>query len=291
LDFYNINTGAQTSGTSATRMVSVTYSQYDNKFYYGAQGPTPAQGIYTLSAAATGSALSAIISGSSGRQFITIDGTTGWITPTNASTSKVLRLDIPTGIVSAVGQDISSGATMGTATVAPNGLVCFGTEGTTCRYYEPSTDTTGTFTGTVAADSTYNWALGRDGYLYSVPRYINTSVYRLDPYKKSISTVFTGSPYTGSYKRGMWVATDGRICTIQAANQMVAYDPITNTAATLPFTFTYNNNFMHQGATYFDGSMYFLNATNQLIRVNNVNTRNLFNTAYQGNNAKRGGAN
>jgi hypothetical protein len=117
-------------------------------------------------------------------------------------------------------------------------------------------------------------------------------VYRLDPYKKSISVVFTGSPYTAvGYKRGMWVAPDGTICTIQAANTIISYDPITNTATTLPFTFTYNSNQIHQGVTYLDGSMYFLNATSQIVRVNNINTRNLFNRAWQGNNAKRGGYN
>jgi hypothetical protein len=289
LAFYNINTNLVSTGVAKPgNMESVAYSSYDNKFYYSLAASTG--GIYSLSADSTGSALSSVISGTANRVYFTINGTEGWIAP-STSVSKVLSLNLISGVTTAVGQDVSASAGVHTPTVAPNGLVCFGTSLTTCRFYEPSTDTTGTFSGTVAADSSYNWALARDGFLYSVPRFTNTSVYRLDPYKKSISTVFTGSPYTSGYKRGMWVATDGSICTIQAANTMISYDPITNTATTQPFTFTYNSNNTHQGVTYLDGSMYFLNANNQVLRVNNINTRNLFNRAWQGNNAKRGGYN
>jgi streptogramin lyase len=271
-------------------MESVVYSSYDNRFYYTLSAAAGG-GVYSLSADATGSALSPVISGTTNRVYLTINGTEGWISPAGSSISKVLSLNLVTGVATAVGQDVSSGAGVTTPSVAPNGLVCFGTSATTCRFYEPSTDTTGTFSGTVAADSSYNWILARDGFLYSVPRFTNTSVYRLDPYRKSISTVFTGSPYTANYKRGMWLAPDGSICTVQGTNAIISYNPITNTATTLPFTFTYNSNNMHQGVTYLDGSMYFLNATSQVVRVNNINTRNLFNRAWQGNNAKRGGYN
>jgi hypothetical protein len=289
--FYNTNNNQTSGSTGAAKPVNiayVTYAAYNNRFYYGAANPT--FGIYYIDAASTGSS-STIISGSAtnNRNSCVADGNKLWLGTQYNAAQKPAYLNLDTNYITQVGNTTIPAGGGAQPAVCPNGLIIYGTENTTINYYDPSTDTVSSFAGTVDSVSCQSWILGRDGYMYAVPRGTSTNVYRIDPYKKTLAVAYTGAPYTaGQNKRGMWMSPSGQICTFAAANTVIAYDPILNQAYTLPYTISYSANRHFQGVTAANGSMYILNASSQLIRFNNVNSRNLFNDAYQGSEYNKG---
>lgn len=283
--FYNTNDNQTSGSTGASKPGNVaylTYAAYNNRFYYGLANPS--FGIYYIDASSTGSSATLVSgSASNSRNSCVADGNKLWLgTKYNAAT-KPAYLNLDTDYITEVGNTTIPGGSGAQPAVCPNGLIVYGTENTTIYYYDPSTDTVGSFAQTVDSLSCASWILGRDGYMYSVPRFTSTNVYRIDPYKKTLTSVYSGAPYTsGQVKRGMWMAPNGQICTFAATNTIIAYDPILNQAYTLPYEVSYSQNRVFQGVTAANGSMYLLNGSGQLIRFNNVNTRNLLNEAYQG---------
>lgn len=278
--FCNVNTGTLSTGAAKPgNMAYATYASWNNRFYFGRANP--GFGIYWIDANSTGSSSTVVSGSTTNRNACKADGDKLWLGNVYNASSKIAYLNLRNDVITEVGTNIPAGNAEHPC-ICPNGVIVWGSEKAPVYWYDTNTDTVGTGSQNVTADSHPTWILARDGFAYSVPRVSGTTVWRFNPVTKNISSVYTGSPYTAANKKGNWLGTDGRIYTNQAANTMIAYDPITNTASTMPFTFTYSQNRDFAGITAADGSMFFLNATNQLIRVNNVNTRNLFNQAYQG---------
>lgn len=267
-----------TTGASLTNMEYTSYNPYDNKFYYSGGG-----GLTRVSASNTGSAVETITTTTT--RGVAFQGNLVWMSP-SATNQPVRFYNIDNGTSGSVGSNISIDARE--PIIAPNGLVVFGGAGTSLAWYDPYTNTNGTMSG-VAGDSSYNLVLARDGYIYSVPRFTNTSVYRIDPYKKSISTVFTGAPYNSTVKRGQWLMPNGMIATTQGSNVIIMYDPVTNRAYSNTYTYTYNGNAMHAGISTEYGTI--ISPNGGFPFFNKVNNFNILNSAWSGNPYRAGGQN
>ncbi len=266
------------TSSAATNYECVSYNPYDDKFYYSGAG-----GVARINASNTASAAEVITT--TATTGVTFQSNIVWMAPTATSTP-IRWYNIDTRTSGSAGSNIAINARE--PIIAPNGLIILGGAGTTLAWYDPYTNTNGTM-GTVASDSSYNLSLGRDGYIYSVPRFTNTSVYRIDPYKKTITTVLTGSPYTATIKRGQWVMPDGRIATTQGANALVLYDPITNSASTFTFTFGYSSAATHAGCSTQWATA--VSPTTGTAVFNKVNNRNILNNAWAGSTFRAGGQN
>lgn len=275
--FVNTNTLSFSTGSSATNFEFVSYNPYDDKFYYSGGG-----GVKRLDASNTGSALETITT--TATNGVTFQSNLVWMAPTTTAPIRWYNIDTLTS--GSAGSNIAVNARE--PIIAPNGLIVLGGAGTSLAWYDPYTNTNGTMSG-VASDSSYNLCLGRDGFLYSVPRFTNTSVYRINPYTKTISTVFTGSPYVATTKRGQWVMPNGMIATTQGSNTIIMYDPVTNTAYTNTYTFTYSSNGTHAGYSTQFGTVVSPNGGTAVF--NRVNNRNILNEAYAGSTFRAGGQN
>lgn len=230
--FYNTVTNTNSTGASMSGRVSVVYSAIADAFYYGGE----TNGLVKISLSATGSSATSITA--SGR-FDTpaVNGNLIYYGP-GSSSGPIRILDTNTNTWTTLGNITE---TSGIATLAPNNILFFGSGATTHQYYDLNTNTSGTCTGTTDSDSAYSWILAGDGNLYSVPRFRNTKVFRLNPNTKTITQVLNDANYNGSNaKRGQWIGPDGNIWTYDAvaANRMYSYNWRTNTMSVAPFTYS-----------------------------------------------------
>lgn len=276
--FVNTKNQSITTGASLTNTEFASYNPYDNKFYYSG-----ASGVKRISAAATGSTAEVVTT--TATRGVTFTGNLVWMAPT-ATNQPVRFYNIDNGTSGSAGGNIAIDARE--PIVAPNGIIFLGSSSTSIPWYDPITNTNGTISG-VASDSSYNLCLGRDGFLYSVPRFTNTSVYRINPYTKTITTVFTGAPYVASAKRGQWLMPNGMIATVQGANTVLMYDPVTNKAYSNTFTIAFTTAACHAGISTEYGTLYSPNGGFPFF--NKVNNRNILNQAWSGNPYRAGGQN
>lgn len=267
-----------TTGASLTNMEFAGYNPYDNKFYFSGGG-----GLKRVSASNTGSAVEVITTTTT--RGMTFQRSIVWMAP-SATNQPARFYNIDNGTSGSVGSNIAIDARE--PIVAPNGIVFFGSSATSIPWYDPATNTNGTIGG-VAGDSSYNLVLARDGYLYSVPRFNNTSVYRIDPYKKVITTVYSGAPYSSTVKRGQWLMPNGMIATTQGSNTIIMYDPIANKAYSNTYTYTYNGNAMHAGISTEYGTI--ISPNGGFPFFNKSNNFNILNSAWSGNPYRAGGQN
>lgn len=229
--FYNTVTNSNSAGAALTNKLSVEYCEFNDTFYYSG-----AAGLHKISASNTGSAAT-LITGSAFRQGY-VNGHLIYFGP--AVDNGPLRiLDTRTDTFTTLASTLLATDTV--TTLAPNGILFFGSGRTTHQFFDLSTNTTGTCTGTTVADSAYGWILAGDGNLYAVPRFRNTRVYKLDPNTKTITNVLTDANYNGSNaKRGQWIGPDGNIWTYDSvtSNRMYVYNWRTNQMTVAPYTYT-----------------------------------------------------
>lgn len=276
--FVDTRNAVITTGASLTNYEFASYNPYDNKFYY-----CGSPGVKRISAASTGSVAETITTTTT--RGLTFAGNMVWMAP-SATNQPVRWYNIDNGTSGSAGSNIAIDARE--PIVAPNGIIFLGSASTSIPWYDPNTNTNGTIAG-IASDSSYNLCLGRDGFIYSVPRFTNTSVYRIDPYKKTITTVFTGAPYSGTVKRGQWLMPNGMIATTQGSNTIILFDPVANKSYTYTITFTYSGNAMHAGFSTEYGTI--ISPNGGFPFFNKVNNRNILNQAWSGNTYRAGGQN
>ena len=227
--YYN---GVVTSGGSLSGRISVTYCAANDSFYYGGE----TTGIVKIPVSDTGSN-GISITGSGYFPQGCVDGTKIYYGP-GSSAGPVKVLDTTTDTFTTLGNITEL---YSQPTLAPNGILFFGSGATTHEYYDLNTNTSGTCTGTTDADSAYGWILAGDGYLYSVPRFQNTKVYRIDPLTQTISMVLDDANYISSdVKRGQWLGPDGNIWTLNGSvnDAMYIYNWRTNTMSIAPYTYS-----------------------------------------------------
>ena len=252
--FYDTNTGVNSSGSALSGCASATYSSYNDAFYYGS-GTT---GLTKVLVSNLTSA-SAQIGPNSNEYNGYAHGKYIYYGP--GSTSGPLRiLDVTT-------DTIITGSTINEArsvpTLAPNSILFFGSEATSHVWYDLNTGTTGTCSGTTDSDSAYSWILAGDGNLYSVPRFRNNKVYRLNPNTKTITMVLNDANYggAGEAKRGQWIGPDGNIWTYNAnvANKLYSYNWRTNQMTVAPYTYSIGgSDRAYSGCVMAGDGMYFL---------------------------------
>lgn len=230
--FYNTVTNSNSTGASMSGRTDVVYSSNADAFYYGGES----NGVAKIRLSATGSAPTSITASGRFDQGC-VNGNLIYFGPGDAS-GPIRILDTTTDTFTTVGTITE---TYSIPTLAPNNILFFGSGTTSHQYYDFNTNTSGTCTGTTDSDSAYSWILAGDGYLYSVPRFRNTKVYKLDPNTKTITMVLNDAGYNGSNaKRGQWIGPDGNIWTYDAVavDRMYVYNWRTNTMSIAPFEYT-----------------------------------------------------
>lgn len=230
--FYNTETNSNSTGASMSGRISVVYSAAADAFYYGGES----NGVVKIRLSATGSSPTVITA--SGR-FDTpaVNGNLIYYGPGDTA-GPIRILDTNTDTFTTVGNITE---TYGTATLAPNNILFFGSGATTHQFFDLNTNTSGTCTGTTDSDSAYSFILAGDGNLYSVPRFRNKRVFRLNPNTKTITMVLDDSNYNvNDAKRGQWIGPDGNIWNYDAVsnNRMYVYNWRTNSMSVSPFTYS-----------------------------------------------------
>jgi hypothetical protein len=230
---YNTVTNSNSTTAALSGRISVVYSAAADAFYIGGES----NGVVKILLSATGSAPTSITA--SGRfDQPAVNGNLIYYGPGSTSGPvKVLNTNNDTWTILSGGNITES---FSNAAIAPNNILFFGSGATTHQYYDLNTNTVGTCSGTTDADSANSWILAGDGNLYSVPRFRNTKVYRLNPDTKVITMVLNDANYnSGNAKRGIWIGPDGNIWTYDAvaANRMYSYNWRTNTMSVAPYTY------------------------------------------------------
>lgn len=232
VQFYNTITNSNSTGPAMSGRISVNYSAAADAFYIGGE----TNGLTKVSLSNTGSATS--ITGSGRFDHGAVNGNLIYFGP-GTSTAPVKILNTNTDTFTTTSGTISQ--TYSQTTLAPNNILFFGSGDTSHQFYNLNTNTTGTCSGTTDADSAYSWILAGDGNLYSVPRFRNKKVYRLNPNTQTITMVLDDANYnSGNAKRGQWIGPDGNIWTLDAIqnDRMYSYNWRTNTMSVAPYTYS-----------------------------------------------------
>jgi hypothetical protein len=231
--FYNTVTNSNSTSAAVSGRASIVYSSVSDAFYLGGES----NGVVKILLSDTGSAPTSITASGYYPQPA-VNGNLIYYGPGSvARPVQVLNTNDDTWTILS-GGNITE--TYTACSIAPNNILFFGSGATTHQYYDLNTNTVGTCSGTTDSDSAYSWILAGDGNLYSVPRFRNTKVYRLNPNTKVITMVLNDANYNGgNAKRGTWIGPDGNIWTYDAvsANRMYSYDWRTNKMSVAPYTY------------------------------------------------------
>jgi hypothetical protein len=279
--FYNTVTNSNSTGASMSGFVGVAYSEAADAFYY--VGGT---GIKKILLSATGSA-STNVTASNVYNPPAVNGNLMYFAKNGGGPINILNTNTDT-FTQTTGTSLTGDGL--TLTLAPNNILFTGGSTTTHQFYNLNTNTKGTCSGTTDADSAYSWILAGDGNLYSVPRFRNTKVYRLNPNTQTITMVLNDANYNGSNaKRGQWIGPDGNIWTYDAvaANRMYSYNWRTNTMSVAPYTYSVGGSDRAYGGCVpgFDAMYLTPWDANQYRRYyGNVGMSNYFNAARIGTN-------
>lgn len=228
--FYNTITDSNSTGPAMSGRISVNYSAAADAFYFGGE----TNGLTKVSLSNTGSATS--ITGSNRFNHGAVNGNLIYFGPGNSAQGvRVLNTNTDTfTILSGTITELEAQATL-----APNNILFFGSSATSHQFYNLNTNTTGSCSGTTDADSAYGWILAGDGNLYSVPRFKNKKVYRLNPNTQTITMVLDDITWNpANAKRGQWIGPDGNIWTFDAAvnNRLYSYNWRTNVVTVAPYS-------------------------------------------------------
>jgi hypothetical protein len=266
--------GAALGGTYLT----VTYSAYDDKFYYGGTS-----NVKSVSATSTGSAYTTISVAAGDCPPMAIGGKLYILNSTsNPNTLNVYNIDTATNTVLGTIANTSLATQMN---YAPNGVIVITQSNSTVTWYDTNDKTSGSMSGTTANDGAYKSVLADDGYLYTGGQLNTKTVYKIDPYKKTVTSLGDMAPFTTSDRRQGWQrGPDGNIYTVggQVANTLFVYNWRKNIAAQLPFTYAVggtDRNYRDLIAT--KDAMYLLpSSTGSYIRFNNTGNEGEKNDAF-----------
>jgi hypothetical protein len=282
--YYNTKKDLSTEGVAfgANYYVSVAYSPYDDKFYYGGNGLD----TKSVSATATGSAYTTITGLKGGDANPLPIGNLIYSLDSSTSPNTLRTYNIDTATVTSIGPIASTTVGSGMS-LAPNGVLVFTQSNTTVTWYDINNKTSGSMSGTTAADGAYRSVLADDGYLYTGGQLNVRNVYRIDPYKKTVTDLGAMAAFTTNDVRQGWTrGPDGNIYTVggKTANSCFVYNWKKNIAAKLPFTYSvggtdrnYRDLIMCQDAMYLLPST----ATNW-VRFNNTGNQGEKNNAAIG---------
>jgi streptogramin lyase len=174
-----------------------------------------------------------------------LDGNKLYMAKLYSGTPSIYEWNISAGTATNIGAQ--GGDKYPKGTLAANGKIYWGPggSGTFCEL-DPATSTITNF-GSVAGDSYGPLVAHYDGYLYCFPRFNSvTSILRVTPSTRAVSTITTSLPGANYISMGGCVGLDGRIYVARENGGIYWYDPYANSVGTIT---------MDSGDTSFGGVM------------------------------------
>jgi hypothetical protein len=288
---YVVSSSYAVSPNADAQLNGVIYCSYDDSFYMSGRPNVGVNGLVKVNASDTSSfSTGSILPNTPLAPGMYVDQDTiylrewlGLSTP-----QKLFTYNVKTGVTASIANISSSGFGAEQTLLAPNNIMFFpNNEGNLFQYYDFNTGTTGSCSGRADADNLTQFVLMPDGNYYAVPGFRGDKVYKLDPNTKTLSVVYTGSPYvSGLAQRDRWLAwfPNNTIANLEQTTpfDVIAYNYSNNTAASVNFTiptggggdYAYGSSVLAPNATYAIPA-----DETTVVKFNRVSFRNLLNGA------------